>query len=125
MLPSLVLEPPKGEHWIHEIKHDGYRTLLVIDNGEARAFTRSGLDWSPDYRPIVEAAGKLRCRSAVIDGEVVVLDGEGRSDFHAVKGAIARGGRGLLFIAFDLLFLDGRDLRAVPIEERRAKLRRL
>ena len=55
MLPSLVLEPPKGDGWIHEIKHDGYRTLLVIEDGEARAFTRNRLDWSNYYRPIVEA----------------------------------------------------------------------
>ena len=80
------------------------------------------LDWSDYYRPIVEAAGKLRCRSAVIDGEIVVLDEEGRSHFHAVKSAISLGGRGLLFIAFDLLFLDGSDLRAVRLEERRAEL---
>jgi hypothetical protein len=73
MLPSLAIEPPAGEHWIHEIKFDGYRTVLVIEDGEARAFTRNRLDWSDRYRPIVEAASKLRCRSAVIDGEVVVL----------------------------------------------------
>jgi ATP-dependent DNA ligase len=125
MLPSLALEPPKGERWIHEIKFDGYRTLLVINDGVARAFTRNRLDWSDYYRPIVEAAGKLRVRSAVIDGEVVALDAEGRSDFHAIKTAIALRGRGLVFVAFDLIFLDGRDLRAVPLEERRAELRRL
>jgi ATP-dependent DNA ligase len=74
MLPSLALEPPKGDQWIHEIKFDGYRTVLVVGDSEARAFTRNRLDWSDRYRPVVEAAGKLRCRSAVIDGEVVALD---------------------------------------------------
>ena len=74
---------------------------------------------------IVEAAGKLRCRSAVIDGEVVVLDETGRSDFGAVKTAIALRGRGLVFMAFDLMFLDGKDLRVLALEERRAELRRL
>ena len=92
---------------------------------EARAFTRNRLDWSDYYAPVVEAASKLRCRSAVIDGEVVVLDGDGRSDFHAVKTAIALGGRGLVFIAFDLMFLDGKDLRTLTIEDRRAELRQL
>ena len=125
MLPSLVLEPPNGEGWIHEIKFDGYRTLLVIEDGAARAFTRNRFDWSDLYRPIVEAACKLRCRSAVIDGEVVVLDDAGRSDFYAVKTAISLRGRGLVFIAFDLMFLDGRDLRGVALEEHRAELRRL
>jgi ATP-dependent DNA ligase len=91
----------------------------------ARAFTRNRLDWSDYYRPIVEATAKLRCRSAVIDGEVVALDEEGRSDFHAIQAAIGLGGRGLVFIAFDLMFLDGRDLRCLSIEERRAELRHL
>jgi ATP-dependent DNA ligase len=125
MLPSLVAEPPMGERWIHEIKFDGFRTVLVIEDGEARAFTRNRLDWSDRYRPIVEPAGKLRCRSAVIDSEVVVFDGDGRSDFHAVKTAISLGGRGLVFIAFDLMFLDGKDLRTLPIEDRRTELRQL
>jgi len=125
MLPSLALEPPGGEHWIHEIKFDGFRTVLVIEDGAARAFTRNRLDWSDRYPPIVEAAGKLRCRSAVIDGEVVVLDEAGRSDFGAVKTAIALRGRGLVFMAFDLMFLDGKDLRVLALEERRAELRRL
>ncbi len=74
-------------------------------------------------RPIVEAAAKLRCRSAVIDGEVVAVDDAGCSDFHAIKTAIALGGRGLVFIAFDLVFLNSADLRAVPVEEHRAALR--
>ena len=123
MLPSLVAEPPMGERWIHEIKFDGYRTVLIVENGKARAFTRNRLDWSDYYAPVVEAASKLRCLSAVIDGEVVVFDGDGRSDFHAVKTAIALGGRGLVFIAFDLMFLDGKDLRTLTIEDRRAELR--
>jgi ATP-dependent DNA ligase len=94
MLPSLAAEPPAGEHWIHEIKFDGYRTVLVVDAGTAPAFTRNRLDWSDQYAPIVEVAGKLRCQSTVIDGEVVVRDGTGRSDFNAAKTAIALCGRG-------------------------------
>ena len=125
MLPSLALEPPKGEYWIHEIKFDGYRTVLVVENSSVQAFTRNRLDWSDRYRPIVEAAGKLRGKSAVIDGKIVVLDDTGRSDFGAVNTAISLRGRGLVFVAFDLMFLDGKDLRALPIEERRAELRRL
>ena len=77
MLRSLTAAPPASDHWLHEIKHDGYRTLLVTEDGVARAFTRNRLDWSDYYRPIVEAAGELRCRSAVIDGEVVALDQQG------------------------------------------------
>jgi ATP-dependent DNA ligase len=99
--------------------------VLVIEDGQARAFTRSRLDWSDRYRPIVEAASKLRCRSTVIDGEVVAVDAAGRSDFDAMRTAIALRGRGLVFVAFDLMFLDDEDLRALPLEERRAELRRL
>jgi hypothetical protein len=115
MLPSLALEPPAGEHRIHEIKFDGFRTVLVVEDGGARAFTRNRLDWSDRYRPIVEAAGKLHCRSAVIDGEMLAVDDAGRSDFDAMRTAIALRGRGLVFVAFDLMFLDGNDLRALPI----------
>ena len=95
MLPSLVTEPPASDNWQHEIKHDGYRTQLVIDRGKVQAFTRNRNDWTDRYPGIVAAAEGLRCRSAVIDGEVVVLDDAGRSDFHAVKTAIALRGRGV------------------------------
>jgi bifunctional non-homologous end joining protein LigD len=71
MLPSLVLEAPAGDDWIHEIKFDGYRTMLAVDRGETRAFTRNGHDWSDSYPPIVAEAAKLQCQSAVIDGEGV------------------------------------------------------
>jgi hypothetical protein len=73
---------------------------FVIGNGEARAFTRNRFDWSDYYHPIVEAAGKLHCRSAVIDGEVVALDDAGPSDFRAIKPAVVLASRGLVFIAF-------------------------
>jgi bifunctional non-homologous end joining protein LigD len=74
---------------------------------------------------VVDAAERLRCKSAIIDGEMVALDEQGRSDFTVIKSTIGRGGRGLAFFAFDLLFLRGVDLRAAPIEYRRDKLRRL
>jgi len=123
MLPSLVVKPPMGERWIHEIKHDGYRTILVIDGGQARAFTRNRNDWTSTYPAIVAAAAKLRCKSAIIDGEVICPGEDGRSDFHGIRSAIGARGRGLVFIAFDLLFLDGKDLRDRPLEERRRLLR--
>ena len=125
MLPSLVAEPPTGSHWIHEVKHDGYRTLLLVDGGTATAFTRNRNDWTHIYPGIVAAAAKLKCRSAIIDGEVIFPDAEGRSDFHAIRAAIGNRGRGLVFVAFDLPFLDGKDLRSAPLEERRALLRKL
>jgi DNA ligase D-like protein (predicted ligase) len=123
MLPSLALEPPASDHWLHEIKHDGFRTLLLVDNGKVQAFTRNGNDWTARYTGIVTAAEKLRCRSAVIDGEVIVQDEAGRSDFMAVQDAIRWHPERLVFFAFDLPFLNDEDLRDTPLDERREYLR--
>ena len=124
MLPSLVLDAPAGDEWIHEIKFDGYRTLLVVGGGQARAFTRNGYDWSDSYQPIVDEAAKLRCQSAVLDGEIISSGGVDEAAFHGIKRAISRGGRDLVFVAFDLVFLDGKDFRTSPLDERREQLRR-
>jgi bifunctional non-homologous end joining protein LigD len=124
-LPSLVAVPPAGAGWIHEIKHDGYRTQLVIAGGRTRAFTRNGHDWTDKYAPVVAVAERLGCRSAVIDGELVVQDERGVSDFAALRRAIHRQSERLVFFAFDLLQLEGEDLRPQPLEERRARLRAL
>ena len=76
-LPTLVSEPPTGEGWIHEIKYDGYRTLIALDGDRCRAFTRNGNDWSRAYSLVIEVCGRLACKSAVIDGEMVVQDENG------------------------------------------------
>jgi bifunctional non-homologous end joining protein LigD len=85
-LPTLTDEPPEGEDWIHEIKHDGYRTLLVVDCGQAHAYTRNGFDWSDCYPGIVTAAARLACPTAIIDGEVIVQDGRVVSDLRIEIG---------------------------------------
>jgi ATP-dependent DNA ligase len=123
MLPSLASEAPASDHWLHEIKHDGYRTLLLVDGGNAQALTRNQNDWTARYPGVVAAAKKLRCRSALIDGEVIVQDEEGRSDFTAVQEAIGWHPERLVFFAFDLPFLNDEDLRDAPLEERREYLR--
>ena len=124
-VPTLIDEPPEGSQWIHEVKHDGYRTQLVLDGGEARAFTRNGHNWTSRYSAITGAAAALACRSAIIDGEVVVQDGRGVSDFEALQKALSTGRGRLVFYGFDLLHLDGEDLRNQPLLERRSKLARL
>ena len=78
-LPTLAREPPSGSDWLHEIKHDGFRTLIHIDDGRVRAFTRNGYDWTGRYGPVVKACAGLRCLSAVVDGEIVVEDENGAS----------------------------------------------
>jgi bifunctional non-homologous end joining protein LigD len=121
MLPTLVDEPPMGSGWVHEIKHDGYRTLLLIDGGRARALSRQGRDWTLDFPGVCAAAAVLKCSSAIIDGETVVLDAGGRSDYGELRRAIHRR-QPLVFFGFDLLHLDGEDLRRRPLGERRARL---
>ncbi|MGR6331356.1 non-homologous end-joining DNA ligase [Sphingomonas sp. XXL09] len=125
MLPTLVEVAPDGDDWIHEIKYDGYRTQLVIDGPEIRAFTRNGHDWSERYTPLVAAADALSCRRAIIDGEVIVQDESGRSDFDALRSAIGRAPERLIFIAFDILHLDGTNLRPLAVEQRRDRLEEL
>jgi ATP-dependent DNA ligase len=88
-IPTLLPEPPSGDGWIHEIKYDGYRTLIVIDEGRVRAFTRNGNDWTAAYRRVVDACGRLDCRTALLDGEIVVQDEHGITDFHAPRSAIS------------------------------------
>ena len=78
-VPTPAAEPPSGREWIHEIKHDGFRTMLAIDNGKARAFTRNGYDWTARYAAVIEACASLACRSALLDGEIVVEDTNGVS----------------------------------------------
>ena len=82
-------QPPQGSNWIHEVKHDGYRTLLVIERGTARAYTRNGFDWSDRYPDIVSAAGQLPCRFAILDGETIVQNDRGVSDFEALRSPYA------------------------------------
>jgi bifunctional non-homologous end joining protein LigD len=124
-LPTLVDTPPVGKRWIHEIKHDGYRSQLVVEDGRVRVFTRNGFDWTDRYPSVVRAARALPCRSAIIDGEVVVQDERGLSDFHALRSAIRWQPERLILFAFDLMHLDGEDLRFRSLEERRERLRQL
>ena len=125
MLPTLVDEAPEGTAWIHEIKYDGYRTQLAIAGPATRAFTRNGHDWTEKYGPVIRSAQALRCRSAVIDGEMCVQAANGVTDFRAFKSAIKGAPERLVLFAFDLLSLNGRDLRREPLTDRRRRLRDL
>jgi bifunctional non-homologous end joining protein LigD len=122
-LPTLVADSPAGADWLHEVKHDGYRAISVVEDGRARIFARRGHDYTARMPSIAEALAGLPCRSAVIDGEAVILAEDGVSDFFALHAALARQhAPDAQLVAFDLLQLDGEDLRDRPIEERRAKL---
>ncbi|RWE28484.1 DNA ligase D [Mesorhizobium sp.] len=124
--PTLVEKAPEDGEWLHEIKYDGYRTQLIVEGGSARAFTRRGYDWSHRYRRIVEAAAQLKAESAIIDGEAVVLGDTGLPDYQALERELGNpNSPRLIFYAFDLMHLDGRDLRQQPLVERKAALEKL
>jgi bifunctional non-homologous end joining protein LigD len=126
-LATLAPRPMKWQGWLHEIKYDGYRIQLHIKNGQVRALTRRGSDWSMRTTALVDGGRKLKVKSAIIDGEATVLNAEGRSDFQLLKSDIspAKKGKNLTFIAFDLLYLNGYDLRHVVLKERKRILEHL
>ncbi|ESY13633.1 ATP-dependent DNA ligase [Mesorhizobium sp. C386A] len=119
LMPILVEKPPEGDGWTHEVKFDGYRSQMVIDEDGTRIYTRRGLDWTTKYRDIVAASAELGAESAILDGEMIVLNEAGLSDFAALRKAITRRQHDLYFVAFDLLHLNGHDLRDMALEERR------
>jgi bifunctional non-homologous end joining protein LigD len=122
-LASPAAAPPKEGPWLHEIKFDGYRTLAFVEGSDVRLITRGGLDWTKRYGDLPAAFAALACREAVIDGEIVVLDEKGISRFGKLQDALSTSaGNKLVFYAFDLLHLDGWDLRAVPLIKRKALL---
>lgn len=125
MQPKLVDLPPAGDGWLHEIKYDGYRIQLHIDGPKVTTLTRNGHDWTEKFKPIGQAARIIPAKRAIMDGEICVQDEKGVTDFGALPSAIKSRPGDLVYFAFDLLHLDGEDLRPAPLEERRARLRLL
>ena len=120
-VPILVKQPPAGPNWLHEIKWDGWRCQVIKDADGIRVHTRRGNDWTDQLPGIVEAARALKARSFAIDGELIgEHDGY---DFNTLPAAIRRGQVNV--IAFDLLILNGKDLRRYPLEHRKDALKAL
>jgi DNA ligase D-like protein (predicted ligase) len=117
-LATLVDKPPAGAGWIHEVKVDGWRIQVLVEDRKARVLTRRGHDWTPRFKNIAKAAGALPCRSTIIDGEAVVPDERGITSYDA----LIAGEKSPVLIAFDLLHLNGEDLRHLPLIERRERL---
>lgn len=123
-LTTKVEAAPEGEGWIHEIKLDGYRVLCRIKGDDVRFFTRRGLDWTDTFVSLVEPMRSLGLESAWIDGEVTVLMPDGRTSFGALHAELRRGAAAnLTFHVFDAPYLNGVDLRNVPLTERKALLK--
>ena len=123
-LAKLVAEPPAGPGWAHEVKFDGYRLQLRVEDGEAALRTRKGLDWTQKFAAIARQAEGLP--DCMIDGEAVALDRAGAPDFSALQAALSEGrSEKLIYYAFDLLFAGGEDLRPLPLSQRKERLKDL
>lgn len=125
---TLVDRPPKGTEWAFEVKWDGYRLAVHVEPSRVRVITRGGYDWTSRFPTIAIEAPQLGHATMILDGEAVVLDDKGRSDFGLLQRALGRKPSlhepgEILFYAFDLLYLDGRDLRRLPLVDRRRLLK--
>jgi bifunctional non-homologous end joining protein LigD len=114
---------PTGPDWIHEVKYDGYRGRIIRDGKDVKLLSRSGLDWTWRFPWIVETALKIRQTRFLVDGEICVLDVQGISDFNALHSN--RHNEEAQLYAFDLLALDGDDLRDLPLVDRKSRLAKL
>ena len=126
-LATLASAPPATPgDWLYELKFDGYRLLARIDGDKVRCFTRNGHDWTSKLPTLARSLARLKTTSAWLDGEIVVAGEHGAPDFQALQNAFDSGATSdIVYWLFDAPFLDGVDLRAVPLEERRARLARL
>ncbi len=125
-LSTLVAAAPSGPGWLHEIKWDGYRILSQVDHGKVALYTRRGNDWTDRLPELANALRNAPIEAAIFDGELVSLNQRGASDFQRLQDALGRspahGPRPLVYYAFDLLYLDGFDLRPVGLARRKALL---
>ena len=126
-LATLVDSPPEGDEWLHEIKVDGYRLLGALRSGSVRLLSRNGHDWTARFPGVAEALRALPAKTALLDGEAVVFGAGGLSSFQALQAALGRGSPSAepCLVLFDCLYLDGRDLRALPLGKRKEVLRAL
>jgi bifunctional non-homologous end joining protein LigD len=124
-LATLIDKVPSGERWIHEIKFDGYRVQVHLRDAAVKVFTRRGNDWTNRFRKIAADAWHVGAGSAIIDGEVVVPAANGATDFSVLQNQLKGKSDKIVMVAFDLLYLNGYDLRKLPLMERKAHLKKL
>ena len=127
-LATLVREPPSGDEWLHELKFDGYRMVCHLQRGRARFWSRNGKDWTEKFPNLAAALKAFPAVTAILDGEVVIVDKAGRSSFQKLQQSMGRGGDkapAFVFEIFDLIYLDGYSLTKTPLRERKAALEKL
>ena len=122
-LTQLVDAAPEGDQWLHEIKFDGYRMHARLDRGAVKLLTRTGLDWTDKYPAIAAALSSLGARQAYLDGELCGVGPDGITSFSMIQLASDSGNAAaLVFFLFDLLYVDGEDLTARPLIDRKTRL---
>ena len=124
-LATAVEKVPSGARWIHEIKFDGYRMQVHLANEEVKVFTRRGHDWTNRFKKVAEDAWHIKAGSAIVDGEIVVPAADGTTDFSVLQNELKGKSTSIVLVAFDLLYLNGRDLRKLPLVARKAELKKI
>ncbi|KYH01605.1 non-homologous end-joining DNA ligase [Bradyrhizobium sp. DOA1] len=124
-LASSIERVPSGARWIHEIKFDGYRVQVHLANEAVKVFTRRGHDWTNRIKKVADDAWHIKAGSAIVDGEVVVPAADGTTDFSVLQNELKGRSTSIVLVAFDLLYLNGRDLRKLPLFQRKAELKKI
>jgi bifunctional non-homologous end joining protein LigD len=124
-LATAVEKVPSGARWIHEIKFDGYRVQVHLANEEVKVFTRRGHDWTNRFKKVAEDAWHIKAGSAIVDGEIVVPAADGTTDFSVLQNELKGKSTSIVLVAFDLLYLNGRDLRKLSLVARKAELKKI
>lgn len=124
-LASPVEKVPSGARWIHEIKFDGYRVQVHLANEAIKIFTRRGHDWTHRFKKVANDVWHIKAGSAIVDGEIVVPAADGSTDFSVLQNELKGKSTSIVLIAFDLLYLNGRDIRKEPLVRRKAELKKI
>src|ERR1700743_3593809 len=124
-LATSIEKVPSGERWIHEIKFDGYRVQVHLANEAIRIFNRRGHDWTQRFRKVANDPWHIKASSAIIAAEIVVPAADGTTDFSVLQNELKGRSSNIVLVAFDLLYLNGRDIRKEPLVRRKAELKKI
>lgn len=124
-LATAIERVPSGKRWIHEIKFDGYRVQVHLANEAIKVYTRRGHDWTRRFKKVADDAWHIKASSAVIDGEIVAPASDGTTDFSVLQNELKGTSTRIVLVAFDLLYLNGWDVRKLPLHQRKAELKKI